>query len=183
MAILIQQTEQEIAQAYDVNRNSQLQGIRLCEAYAWAAPLDDPRPLGDSLSLELVYKPDGHNVNAHRMLLTVSFLFRIFESTDSDQKNFVKVNCKFEANYSLRPKYSPDLSFIKAFHSGNAVFNCWPFFREYVQNTVVRMGYPAPPIEFLHLAKKEQEIDKGQNAPALVNKSTRKSGRKKPVKA
>ncbi len=61
------------------------------------------------------------------------------------------IECLFEAEYQLQPGYQPTEDEVKAFQSANAIFNCWPFFREYASNTVSRMGFPVPPIPFLRM--------------------------------
>jgi len=54
-----------------------------------------------------------------------------------------------EAEYLLRPGFAPTTEQIDAFHSVNAIFNCWPFFRELISSMCVRMRIPVfliPPL-------------------------------------
>lgn len=40
---------------------------------------------------------------------------------------------------------------VKSFAETNAVFNAWPYFREYVQSTTLRMGLPPLTVPLLKL--------------------------------
>lgn len=172
MSIAIEQTAEEVTQAFEVNQNSQLRTIRLSEANVWS--ISPTSELGENFNLKISFETAERNVDDHRMLLPINFIFDLFETPESANKYVVRINCKFEAHYALRPKYTPDPSHVKAFHEGNAVFNCWPFFREYVQNTVVRMGYPAPPIEFLRLSRKNEGLKKPTKLEAATVATAKK---------
>ena len=43
---------------------------------------------------------------------------------------------------------------VKAFKDGNAIFNAWPYFREYLRNNLQRMGMPPLTAPFLRLQPK-----------------------------
>lgn len=55
----------------------------------------------------------------------------------------------FALNYQLRG--SVEEADAEAFARVNAVFNAWPYWRELVQSTISRMGFPAPLIPLLRL--------------------------------
>jgi len=64
------------------------------------------------------------------------------------------ISCRLEVAYELAEGYEPTSEQIDAFRQGNAIFNCWPYFREYVQNSVARMNYPPVTIPFLRMVPK-----------------------------
>lgn len=39
----------------------------------------------------------------------------------------------------------PSEQHVVAFHGGNAIFNCWQYFREFIQSATARMGFPPLP--------------------------------------
>lgn len=153
-SISIEQDHQELKHAIEFQRNSNLQALRLVWAnLACTAPLDDLS--GSSLDTAASFKPSESKPGEQKLTLAVDFTFRVFREGDRDaQKDVASVQCKFEADYDLRPGYQPAPPETEAFHRGNAVFNCWPFFREYVQSSFTRMGFPAPPVPFLRMRPK-----------------------------
>jgi hypothetical protein len=73
-----------------------------------------------------------------------------------EQRPLIRIECCFEAEYSFMPGFTPSESQIEAFRSANAVFNCWSFFREFVQSSVTRMHFPPPPVPFLKIVRKAE---------------------------
>ena len=61
------------------------------------------------------------------------------------------MECELEARYVVRPEYEPTPEEVTAFQEANAIYHCWPFFREFVQATSVRTGYPPIPVPLLML--------------------------------
>jgi len=81
-----------------------------------------PTPVGDKLLfnplLEVVIRPDG--------------------SPDP----IITIHATFELEYSIPPETAPTSEELAAFAGANAIFNAWPYWREFVQSTCVRMGHP-----------------------------------------
>jgi hypothetical protein len=172
--ISIEQDHQELKHAIEFQRNSNLQALRLVWAnLACAVRIDDLS--GSSLDTAASFKPSESKPGEQTLTLAVDFTFRVFREGDRDaQKDVASVQCKFEVDYELRPGYQPAPPEIEAFHKGNAVFNCWPFFREYVQSSFTRMGFPSPPVAFLRMRPKPTPRTAGQ--PGAVKRSgTRRS--------
>lgn len=152
-SIVIEQDAIAVRNAFEVHRNASLDLLRLAKAsIVSTAELDGS---GGALLTELSFKPAGARCGEHELVLSVDFEFKIsrqhFESDSDKGAELVILQCTFEVKYSLNPTFAPNAEQIEAFHSGNAVFNCWPFFREFIQNTVVRLNYPPPPVPFLRL--------------------------------
>ena len=92
----------------------------------------------------------------------MEFRFRIIrdakknkaESGEAESGEIVKIACRFDGTYGVRKDFQPTEEQIQAFHRGNAIFNCWPYFREYVQSTVGRLNYPPLTVPFLRLMPK-----------------------------
>jgi hypothetical protein len=175
MSIVIEQDEEQVANAFEVNRNVVLRGIRLANATLSSKPLGEGQ--NAVLQTQVSFEPSNVSSESEALVLCVSFLFRIVEGEDGTER--VSISCQLEADYGVRPGCVLSGQQIAAFHSGNAIFNCWPFFREYVQNSTVRMNYPAPPIPLLRLIPQRKvvprEIDEPNNTPTRKQRSKPKA--------
>lgn len=70
------------------------------------------------------------------------------------EQHLFEVACRYALQYALKADYTPSQEELGAFKEGNAVFQCWPYSRELVQNLTTRMGLQMPPMPFLRLAPK-----------------------------
>jgi hypothetical protein len=70
------------------------------------------------------------------------------------EQHLFEVACRYSLQYALKAGYTPSQEELEAFKEGNAVFQCWPYSRELVQNLTMRMGVQMPPLPFLRLAPK-----------------------------
>ena len=153
-SIIIEQDEVEVRSAFELHRNASLELLRLAKAsIVSTADLDGS---GNRLVTDLSFKPAGVRQTKHQLVFGIDFEFKIqrHQGDSATGEEMVTVQCTFEATYALKPKFVAKAEQIEAFHLGNAVFNCWPFFREFIQNTVVRLNYPPPPVPFLRLQPK-----------------------------
>jgi hypothetical protein len=147
--MFIRQSEEDIRQSLILNVNAAIDAIRLAEATLWSAP---PEDLGTDLETEVKFRAANFRRKVESIIFVVDFKFTARCSNETTKpKDLIKVACKFEAEYHLKPEFDPTEAQIKAFHKGNVIFNCWPFFREFVQNSTVRMHMPPPPIPFLRM--------------------------------
>ncbi|MGH9622171.1 MAG: hypothetical protein ACRD4Q_07885 [Candidatus Acidiferrales bacterium] len=177
MSILIEQEEEKVANAFEVNRNVVLRSIRLASATLTSTRLEEVDNV--ALQTQVSFEPTNVSSEAETLVLSVSFVFRIIEGENRAGAEIVRIDCQLEADYGVRPDCVLTDQQIAAFHSGNAIFNCWPFFREYVQNSTVRMNYPAPPIPLLRLIPKRKlvskEMDKAEQGPTRKQRSKPKT--------
>jgi hypothetical protein len=151
MALTIQQDPQELRDSLALNSKASFGSLRLVESRCWAKSRFQDVKFGLELGVE--FRPT--EARAERQCLQLGTQFTFFlRSSRRKTVEALRIECRFEAEYQLKPGYKPSDAEIGAFHRANAVFNCWPFFREYIQNTAVRMNYPAPPIPFLRLRPK-----------------------------
>jgi hypothetical protein len=64
--------------------------------------------------------------------------------TENEQRNDVfSVKARFLATYSIRENDDVSPESVSAFARLNGVYNAWPYWREFVQNSATRMGLPA----------------------------------------
>lgn len=151
--MIIEQDAQEVRESFALNTNAALERIRLAEAEVWSAGDMDLESVGESVDSGIQFRPAKAHLTVHSLALEVEFEFWL-RTRGENPIDLFRLDCRFEARYSLRPDFKPTDSQIKAFHRGNAVFNCWPFFREFVQNTAIRTHFPPPPVPFLRLMPK-----------------------------
>jgi len=129
-----------------------------------------PRKL---LDMRVEFEPMDAAVLDCTLNVRTKFLFAlVFEG----EGNTVSVDCTYESRYRLNDDYKPSDAEIDAFRLGNAVFNCWGFFREFSQNSMLRMGYPPISIPFLRLSlTPKTELAATEPTPAPVKKRKKKS--------
>ena len=75
----------------------------------------------------------------------------------------VSVECAYEVDYVLNEDFEITPEHVKAFKDGNAIFNAWPYFREYLQNNLQRMGLPPLIAPFLRLQPKPKPRKREKN--------------------
>jgi hypothetical protein len=179
MSMIIEQDEQEWKQSLELNSNAEFQSIRLIGSSLSATlSIDDIEEDVQPLPVNITFTPVRHRVVKNVLTCESDFVFRV---EDQDQKTVpLNVECRLEARYVLRPEFNPTEDQIRAFQSGNVIFNCWPFFREYVQNSVVRMSLPAPSVPFLRMMPK---VVSEQNKLTRTNTPKKPTATRKPKKS
>lgn len=76
------------------------------------------------------------------------------------------VKAVYEATYSLNADFTPTPAQLKAFSSANAIYNGWPYFRQYLQSSLQQMGLPPYTAPFMRLVPKRLMPKTGKsNAP------------------
>jgi len=153
------QTKEETELAIAVHRNAQISEVRLARAKVTA---DRPgNVLKDPISVSMGVKAKDVKGADGQLLVEVSF--RLAGAKKGDQANdktVLCVECTFEVSYQLRPEFTPTTEQIKAFKDGNAIFNCWPYCRQYVQEMIQRMGFPPLVLPFFRVQTKHRESRK-----------------------
>lgn len=86
------------------------------------------------------------------------------------RKPLFHVDCVFELVCELDEQFTPTEEHLIAFQRGNAVFVCWPYMREFVQNAISRLGLSVPPIPLLRVVRKRETVE---GPPGGVRESKR----------
>jgi preprotein translocase subunit SecB len=99
----------------------------------------------DDLDLVLTSKVRvEHSVNEDKTQIMVrpSFSLRGTSSAELGTETLLSISCQFLLVYDVTTVADiPDAN-LQAFAQLNGVYNSWPYWREYVQNMVGRMGLP-----------------------------------------
>lgn len=149
MSIFIERDPDQNEAAWAFFSRADLQQIALVSSAAMR--VSDWAALKQPLRTDVHFVPASVHLTENLARFKTEFAFTAVDSS-SPAADAIKINCEFEASYALNSGYKPSPGDVEAFQTGNAVVNCWPFFREFVQSMVVRMHLPPPPIPFLLLA-------------------------------
>ncbi len=171
--MIIEQDKDQLRNAIGLHTKAEIRLIRLVESRVYSrSRIESITPVG--LNFKIDFKPGSSSVEGDALTVETEFTFLITQEDDTEHP-VIRINCRFEGLYHLIPDYVPSKEQVEAFRAGNAIFNCWPFFREYVQNTTVRMGVPPPPIPFLRIAEKQssEEPPKVPRGPSEAASATR----------
>ena len=78
-----------------------------------------------------------------QIVVTVSFMVRAnaADAPESPEAAF-HVEAVFYLEYKINSFDGISDQHVQAFGKMNGVYNAWPYWREYVQSTTVRMGFP-----------------------------------------
>lgn len=117
-------------------------------------------------------RPGVSNVSSSQsdrlFVAKISFEYDAWDSSEPSQRLF-QVNCTFEISYQLREGYVPTDEERTSFSRATAVFNCWPYAREFFRDMTSRLGHNAPVLPLLHVIPKQPAITK---PPELEGPST-----------
>jgi preprotein translocase subunit SecB len=155
----IYQTKEETEFAIAVHQNAQISDVRLARAKNAG---DHPGVVHKGIiAVSLDVKAKQIDAPAGQLFVEVSFrLTGSRKEEQSKNKAVFCVECTFEVSYHLRPEFAPTVEQIMAFKDGNAIFNCWPYCRQYVQEILQRMGYHPLVLPFLRVQTKNRESRK-----------------------
>jgi hypothetical protein len=88
----------------------------------------------------------GRDEESNRLFVTLTFRVALSPVVEADAEAEVqlRVTATFVVAYSVKSFEGIGDDHIRAFSAINGVFNAWPYWREFVQNTTARMGLPMP---------------------------------------
>jgi hypothetical protein len=151
MSMLIEQTQSEMQDSHAFSRRAEIVGVRVSSA-AFSVPNLLPLEIEEALSVGIRFVPQGANIAHGCVHATTLFECIISDSSESETRDPVaKFECCLTATYQLQDSYVPTESELNAFHKANVIFNCWPFFREFIQSSASRMNIPPPPVPFIRV--------------------------------
>lgn len=157
--IIIQQTAEEARLAFELHTHAEIDSVRLRKARVASRSILDP--VSGPVALRFWFK--ARQVQAPNGVLRLQIVFRLSgeqekavseRESEAAKEPLVLVECTWELDYRLAEGYQPAPSTVRAFKDGNAIFTCWPYFREYLQNTVTRMNLPPLTVPLLRLMPK-----------------------------
>ena len=150
----ISQTTEQIAALKSLQDRCELDNISLQSCNATRAKA------GIQFSEPFSVKPMLSNVSSsqqgEQFVVEVAFEYAAWDSSEPPQRIF-QVNCSFEVCYRVKDSYIPTEDERHSFSRGTAVFNCWPYAREFFRDITARLGHPTPALPLLRITPKKSE--------------------------
>lgn len=150
----ISQTSEQIKALSAVQANCEIQSVTLLSCNVTRAKAGarfrEPYSIKPALSNIASARSDG------QLVVEVSFEYSAWDSSEPPERLF-QVNCTFEVAYQLNDGYNPTMEEITSFGRGTAVFNCWPYAREFLQDITSRIGHHTPALPLLRIVPKKVE--------------------------
>lgn len=117
----------------------QILSVRLLDTSAEqkAAGADDPGKVQTGFEVEATF-----DQAASRLRVLPRFTLAAVRPDGAADEWFLRIQAKFELVYDVDSSRGLSDAHYGAFAESNGVFNVWPYWREYVQSTTVRMGFP-----------------------------------------
>ena len=176
MSVVITQTPDEIGQSISVHSKAALKRVRLIATSANSVQIDDRETI--KLNCDIQHRTKTATLDAQTLATPIEFRMTLRDTDVGDEDDpFFHVEALFEAVYELDAGFEPTLDEIQSFARGNAVLNCWPFWREYVRDLAHRMEQPTPFVPFLRLmveSDPEAEIRPVDKKKTVRKKTARK---------
>jgi hypothetical protein len=177
--IVIEQSAEQAKRAVAFHKHAELESIRLVKSRCVGA--SEPLASGPAILVGFNHRAKVIEAPEGTVRIEVDFRMEGFEkpapgaeppsagaeAPAKPGKPAILVDCTLSAEYKLNPGYVPEPEDVKAFKDGNAVFNCWPYFREFLQNTLTRMNWPPLTAPFMRLQPKPKPATIGGGATAI----------------
>jgi hypothetical protein len=163
MQFNIQQDQEKLEAAFRFQTNAQIDDIQLLECSSSVSETIAVSEVQIRLGLQtetgILPAPEGFARFAAHIKV-------VGEPVAEEQKGkqLFAVTCRYALRYSLKPGYTPTPEDLDGFKEGNAMFHCWPYFRELVQNLTARMALQIPPLPMLRLSPPAKPVPKARAA-------------------
>jgi len=135
--------ESRVALAMAVSARVQIRAITLLSTTARRPPLGDKLPSNLELSIDV-----QSDLDKEKQEIAVRISCSLFGRHDEQKHGqpALEIRADYWLLYSVATTEGLKPENVKAFGDLNGVYNVWPYWREYVQTTIVRMGMPPMPI-------------------------------------
>jgi hypothetical protein len=169
MAIHIEQDKNQAKLAFSLQSRAEIDTIRLTESTV--ACKVAPENVSFPLVMMLKHQAEDAVVSGGKLTIPIRFGFKAL--TEDNKAEVLIITCRLEVAYELAEGYEPSPEQVEAFRQGNAIFNCWTYFREYVQNSVARMSFPPVTIPFLRMVPKAISATSAEGSNAVEDTPAR----------
>lgn len=150
----ISQTKEQIKALSAFQDHCELEGITLQSSSSTRAKA------GSQFKEPFAVKPALSNISSSLQgdffVVEVSFEYTAWDSSEPSERLFL-VNCTFEVAYRVRDTYVPSEEEKSSFSRGTAVFNCWPYAREFLRDVTARLGHQTPTLPLLRITPKKAD--------------------------
>ncbi len=164
MSLIAEVSPKLVPIAGKVAARSELQNIALVDGRATLSPsfvMGGCHFSSEGLSAHVQRHRGKVWIRDKKILCTlIQFTFTAKEKNTKGKNPFLNIAATILAEYQLAEGFVPTLEEQKAFLDVNAAFNCWPYWREFVQSTAGRMNLPPLTVPFFRVRPKESEKTK-----------------------
>jgi hypothetical protein len=164
MSLIAEVSSKLVPIAGRVASRSELQNIVLVDGRATLSPAfvaEGCHFSSEGLSVQVQQHAGKVWIRDKNTLCTlIRFVFTAKEKNSKTKSPLLSISATILAEYQLAEGFVPSLEERRAFLAANAVFNCWPYWREFVQSTAGRMNLPPLTLPFFRVRPKESEKTK-----------------------
>jgi hypothetical protein len=162
---------QDMAKVVQVSERVALEDVRLLESRCQQKSITNIKgPLSFKINHSVnVVCPNEKNI----LLVIAHFDFQAIK--EGEDKDLATINASFLLAYSISNKEGLTEDHYQQFANTNGIYNAWPYWREFVQNTIARMSLPPLTIPVFRLVR-PRKIDNAQQALP-------KTAKRKPINA
>jgi|SRR5665213_236486 len=150
----ITQTQEQIDALRALQDHCEMDGITLQKCTATRAKAGTV--FKEPFSVKPVLSNISSSIQGQQFVVEVEFEYAVWDSSEPPERLFL-VDCGFEVAYRLRDSYTPNEAEKSAFSRGTAVFNCWPYAREFLRDITARLGHQTPALPLLRIIPKKAE--------------------------
>ncbi len=137
-----------------VSSRVQIRSLIIAESSAKRAPSAGVG--GKDSRVELRTDEIGYAIDPDEKRIVVTPRFTLEVRKEGQEAPTLSIQARFVISYSLDRIDDLKPENVKAFAGTNGVYNAWPYWREFVQNTVARMGLQPLTIPVFRLPDSEE---------------------------
>lgn len=162
-------------EGYEVSNRVELLDIKIIKSSYGQQPNAHSGKKNIDMTREVDVQVDEDN-----KLIFVVIDFELEALLDKSETPVVKVESKFLLVYSISDCSNLSEKAYQQFAEVNAVFNAWPYWREFVQNATLRMGLPPLTMPVFKIVQEsEEDVGKKEIASEKIEAVARKNTSKK----
>jgi preprotein translocase subunit SecB len=179
-------TSKQIKSARRLMTHSEIYSVRLVAAKVECSPfaggLNSERKGGQGEIHVAVPPPNarGEILPGNRLRVLVKYLVLGKTGLGEASTVLVRIMSTFELIYSLPEVIKPTPEEVNAFCKTNAMLNSWPYWREFVQNTIVRMNMPPLTLPLFRLTPVPVRTAAGRQSELQAPQDSTSKQEKKP---
>ena len=123
------------------------------------------------------------NVDKNAIIVQVKFSMCAVPEDGKQDEKVVEIDAVWELTYSYPKGKKLSKEALGEFGKYNGVFNAWPYWREFVQNSVLRMGLPSLTVPVFRIPQPEPKSRKAKKSAKKVIKAKIKRKNSRDVSA
>jgi hypothetical protein len=169
--MVISQDKEEVRAGSALSQKCEIKQVSLRRAHVSLEGSEES--MVGPFSLRLSHHSNASAITDGVLRVGVVYQFQSYDSSETPSLHF-SIECEFDAVYLIEDtSYQPSEDSISAFKDGNAIFNTWPYAREFVQSMAARMAVNPPPLPLLRIITTKSPDVKPEQAMPRVHARAR----------